>query len=338
MVKVARILRDYGEAGAVNSLIALWGFVDDHTFLTKAGHVGLVYRLRGTDAEGLTHPQRQSIVHQFEAALRLLDEHCRLYQYVIKQTAEPFVAAACARVVAQDALRRRADYLNERRQDFFRVDHFLVLLYEPPTANQSASTLRLALRSPRVAFRDWLSTNHTCALLERELDRAISTLHQKARAVEVQLSDCGLHRLAEGRRLHLLSAPGELRHGHPRRIVSLVRHASGLLRRGLSDRVPPRSSDRRAPEREGPFDEGAAISDVCAMPWATWSPCRVSSSRASNGSACRATACAATSSPDADISSTSVCPSSTTSPRRPALRKCLWTTRPGRWCGNWETR
>jgi type IV secretion/conjugal transfer VirB4 family ATPase len=197
MVKVARILRDYGEAGAVNSLIALWGFVDDHTFLTKAGHVGLVYHLRGPDAEGLTHPQRQSIVHQFEAALRLLDEHCRLYQYVIKQMAEPFVAAACARIVAQDALRRRADYLNERRQDFFRVDHFLVLLYERPTASQSASTLQLALRSPRVALRDWLSTNRTCALLERDLDRAISTLHQKARAVEVQLSECRLRRLAK---------------------------------------------------------------------------------------------------------------------------------------------
>ena len=53
MVKVGRILRDYAEAGAINSLIALWGFVDDHTFLTKAGHVGVVYRMRGPDAEGL---------------------------------------------------------------------------------------------------------------------------------------------------------------------------------------------------------------------------------------------------------------------------------------------
>ena len=40
MVKVARILRDYSDAGGVNTLLPLWGFVDDHTFMTKAGHVG----------------------------------------------------------------------------------------------------------------------------------------------------------------------------------------------------------------------------------------------------------------------------------------------------------
>ena len=42
-----RILRDYQDAGSVNSLLALWGFVDDETFLTKAGDVGLVYRVAG---------------------------------------------------------------------------------------------------------------------------------------------------------------------------------------------------------------------------------------------------------------------------------------------------
>ena len=44
MLKVRRIIRDYSESGSVNSLLAVWGFVDDHAFLTKAGHVGFVYR------------------------------------------------------------------------------------------------------------------------------------------------------------------------------------------------------------------------------------------------------------------------------------------------------
>ena len=42
MLKVQRILRDYQNAGSVNSLLALWGFVDEQTFLTKTGHVGIV--------------------------------------------------------------------------------------------------------------------------------------------------------------------------------------------------------------------------------------------------------------------------------------------------------
>jgi hypothetical protein len=37
---VDRILHDYADAGAVNLQSALWGFVDEHTFLTKAGPVG----------------------------------------------------------------------------------------------------------------------------------------------------------------------------------------------------------------------------------------------------------------------------------------------------------
>ena len=54
MVRLGRILRDYRDTGAINGLLALWGFVDETTFLTKAGHVGVVLaagdRLRGSHA------------------------------------------------------------------------------------------------------------------------------------------------------------------------------------------------------------------------------------------------------------------------------------------------
>ena len=78
MLKLRRILRDYKEADSLNSLLAPWAFVDDQTFLTKAGHVGLTYRLAGADYECLEHAQRRDIVHRFEAALRLFDEQFRV--------------------------------------------------------------------------------------------------------------------------------------------------------------------------------------------------------------------------------------------------------------------
>src|SRR5262249_9787980 len=106
MLKMARILRDYEDAGSVNSLLALWGFVDDHTFLTKAGHVGLVYRLGGLDYECLDQAQRRDIVHRFEAALRLLDESCRIYQYLCKHRIDPIQPAPCRHRVAQEAIQR----------------------------------------------------------------------------------------------------------------------------------------------------------------------------------------------------------------------------------------
>src|SRR6266545_2467440 len=89
MLSVKRILRDYEQAGSVNSLLAIWGFVDEHTFLTKAGHIGIVYRLAGVDYECLDQAQRRDVVHRFEAALRLLDESCRVYQYLCKRRIDP---------------------------------------------------------------------------------------------------------------------------------------------------------------------------------------------------------------------------------------------------------
>jgi len=194
MMRVGRILRDYTEAGAVNAQIALWGFVSDDTFLTKSGHVGLVYRLRGLDAEALTHDQRRHVVHQVEAALRLLDERCRLYQYVVKQETAPFTAPRCSRPVAQEALTRRADFLNGQRQRLFMVDHYLVLMYEPASRRGRQSVSR-AIREPREALRDWLSHARRCRVIEEELDRAIATLHHKATGIEAQLADVGLERL-----------------------------------------------------------------------------------------------------------------------------------------------
>jgi type IV secretion system protein VirB4 len=202
VVKLARVFRDYREAGGVNGLLALWGFVDDTSFLTKAGHVGLVYRVRGLDYEGLTHGQRHTLIHRFEAALRLLDEHCRVYEYLIKRTADPFVAAPCSQLVANEAIQRRTAYLNSRRHDLYELALFVVLLYEPPTVVRSSTSLRRLWRAPREALQDWLSTRRTFALVEAELDRAVVNLHHKAQAFEVQLSEFGLQRLPKPEAFH----------------------------------------------------------------------------------------------------------------------------------------
>jgi hypothetical protein len=119
MLSLTRIIRDYADAGSVNSLVAVWGFVDDHTFLTKAGHVGVVYRLGGVDDECLDQAQRRDVAHRFEAALRLLDESCRVYQYLCKRRIGPLPIPTTDLPVVQDALRRRVEYLNTRREHLY---------------------------------------------------------------------------------------------------------------------------------------------------------------------------------------------------------------------------
>ena len=202
MLKIARILRDYREAGSVNGLLALWGFVDETTFLTKAGHVGVVYRVRGLDYEGLTHGQRSAMVHRFEAALRLLDAHCRVYQYLLKGTIDRIVAAPCAQPVAHEAIQQRTAYLNSRRSDLYELALYLVVLYEAPTRVGTSTNLRNLWRTPKDALRGWLSTRDALTLVQTELDRAIATLHHQAEAVEVQMSDIGLQRLTKGDAFH----------------------------------------------------------------------------------------------------------------------------------------
>jgi type IV secretion/conjugal transfer VirB4 family ATPase len=197
MLKMARILRDYREAGSVNGLLALWGFVDDTTFLTKAGHVGVAYRIRGVDYEGLSHAQRQTLAHRFGAALRLLDERCRVYEYLVKRTIDPVVAAPCGQPIVHEAVQARAAYLNGRRADLYDLGLYLVLMYEGGGTHRASTHLRNFLRTPQKALHDWLSSSHTCAVLESELDRSIATLHHKAQGFEVQLSDIGLERLGK---------------------------------------------------------------------------------------------------------------------------------------------
>src|SRR5688572_8288560 len=137
--------------------------------MTKAGHVGLVYRLRGVDVDGLTQAQRRSLTHRMEAALRHLDERCRLYQYLIKRVVEPFVAPACGEPVAQEALCRRTAYLNERRPELYQLAQYVVLLRESPTQGQVGTRLHGVWREPGEALRRWLSTHRTLKLLEAEI-------------------------------------------------------------------------------------------------------------------------------------------------------------------------
>jgi type IV secretion system protein TrbE len=195
VLKVSRILRDYGDAAGVNSLLAVWGFVDDVTFITKAGHVGVVYRVQGVDVERLTHAQRAALVHRFEAALRLLDERCHVYQYLTKRRIGRLLTAPCARPVAREAIEQRAAYLNSHRSELYELALYLVVLYEPPIRSRTSTRLRHLWRRPISSIRNWLSMPHNIRLLEVELQGAVATLHQKAGALEVQLSDIGLQRL-----------------------------------------------------------------------------------------------------------------------------------------------
>jgi type IV secretion/conjugal transfer VirB4 family ATPase len=190
MVRINRILKDHREAGAVHALLALWGFVDGRTFLTKAGALGVVYRLEGADYECLDHADRRAIAHRFEHALRQLNESFRVYQYLLKRPARLQAGGAHDHPVVQAALQSRAAYFAAKADELFELNLYLVVLYEG-WAYRPTLWVRLArlMRSPRPALRNLLSTRYRVAYMEDELGRAIAHLHQKAQAFTTQLAD-----------------------------------------------------------------------------------------------------------------------------------------------------
>ena len=195
MIRLDRIFRDYREAGALNELIALWGFVDDSTFVTKAGDVGLVFAMKGPDATALTHEQRLRLTHQFESAFRLMNERVHVYQYFVKEQAKPFVPASAGRAVAAESFQRRSAFLNGRRSQLFTVSQYLVLLLEHDRFSGVHRSFRQLFASPVAAIRERMSVRETVTLLEAQLEVSVRTLDQLASSVAIQLADCSLRKL-----------------------------------------------------------------------------------------------------------------------------------------------
>ena len=111
MRRQSQILQDYRDTGAMSSLINLYGFVDDGVFLTKGGDLGVVLALGGVDYACLDPDQREAVTRRFEVALRLWDEHTRLYQYVLKRNRIALPEASHPHPAVDALLRRRHAFL-----------------------------------------------------------------------------------------------------------------------------------------------------------------------------------------------------------------------------------
>ncbi len=70
MFRIENITRDWKEAGSFAAQLNLYGFWDEHSFLTKTGDLGVVLKVGGIDYESLDHAGRDYAVKRLEAALR----------------------------------------------------------------------------------------------------------------------------------------------------------------------------------------------------------------------------------------------------------------------------
>jgi len=166
MLRLSRILKDYSEAGTLSGLIALWGFARDAVFLTKAGSVGVAYRLTPPDTECMDEAGRGAIAARATQVLKQLSERIHLYVYLLKRPASPLPPQTHRNAAVNAALNERAVFIAGSASRFYTCEHYMVLLHEG---------------SPRV-LRTWtqpwhaLSRRQRSAHIDAHLARAIDDL------------------------------------------------------------------------------------------------------------------------------------------------------------------
>ena len=86
MLNLKRVFKNYEEAGSLNAMVNLFGFIGQEVFLTKSGDAGIVLEFDGVDYECLDASAVDALTKRLDSALRLFDENYRVYQLLFKRT------------------------------------------------------------------------------------------------------------------------------------------------------------------------------------------------------------------------------------------------------------
>ena len=112
----------------------LYGFWDEHSFLTKSGDLGAALRIGGIDYESLDHAGRDHAVKRVEAAFRSLDDKCRLYQILFKRNHPAIPHAEYEDPLVRAAVEQRADFLQSKSDRLYSIELYWVVMIDgkPP--------------------------------------------------------------------------------------------------------------------------------------------------------------------------------------------------------------
>jgi type IV secretion/conjugal transfer VirB4 family ATPase len=193
MFRLARALKQYREAGSLNEQINLFGFLDDHTFLTKSGDVGAVLAVRGVDYECLDANGIDNCTKRLELAFKVLDDRCRIYQYLFKRNHPEIPHRAYANPVVSAAIENRVSYLMEKADSLYALTIYYIILFE--NSSTKSTTFRAIAAIPRNGaralneLRALLSTKKQVLLLQSEIERAQAVLSHKVSSFVLQVND-----------------------------------------------------------------------------------------------------------------------------------------------------
>src|SRR5712692_6295777 len=193
MFKLAQALKGHREAGSLNEQINLFGFVDDHTFLTKSGDVGVVLAVKGVDYECLACSEIDNYTKRLESAFKILDDKCRIYQYLFKGSNPAIPSKSHENPVVNAAIESRIEYLKSKAQSLYGLTIYFVVLLESPPAKRTVSRILTTgnsdLKRSMSELKALLSTEKQVALVGDEIRAAQAVLAQKVSSFILQVND-----------------------------------------------------------------------------------------------------------------------------------------------------
>jgi len=184
VLRLSSIIKNYKETGALNENVSLFGFIDEHTFLTKSGDLGVVLKIEGVDYECLDQDEIDGLTKRLQAAFRLFDPKYRVYQYLFKTNHEPEPPATYANPIVDRAVKERARYVEQKADALYALQIYYVILYEGFRYQESlTNALAGFFQNPSAAAQNvasYFSTRKQAVFVMSEIDKAHRPLLQQA--------------------------------------------------------------------------------------------------------------------------------------------------------------
>jgi type IV secretion system protein VirB4 len=186
-------MKDWKEAGSFPAQVNLYGFWDEHCFLTKSGDLGSVLKIGGVDYESLDHAGRDYEVKRLEAAFRSLDDRCRLYQILFKRNHPQILHAEYENPLVRASVEQRAAFLQSKADRLYSIEIYWVVMidgsYQKTGLLHALSQLPKQPRSSLRDLRALFSGKKERTLLYGQIERDRLRLQQKVQSLSGQLND-----------------------------------------------------------------------------------------------------------------------------------------------------
>ena len=193
MLRFDKVIKPWKESAALNDHINLYGFLNETTFLTKSGDVGMVLSISGVDYESLDRSEQEYAVKRLEAALKMFGPGFHVYQYLFKSNRPDIPFATYDDPVVDAAIDQRRKFFERKRDHLYQVELFYCILLEGARSKTGIGTaLARLLRDPEGAIAELKSqfTNNSMKkLLRTHIERDLQRLDQHVQAFARQLAD-----------------------------------------------------------------------------------------------------------------------------------------------------